>query len=71
MKTKSEIQKYQDKKQRLHPTHYGIKYGINQVGMTHKDLLFEIWKYEMKNLNAILKQPKDKYTGEYGYYIID
>ena len=71
MKTKKEIKDYQDRKQKLHPVHYAIKYHINQVGVTHKELLFEIWKYEMKHLNTILNNPKDSYTHEYGYYIID
>lgn len=71
MKTKKEIEQYQSIKQRLHPVHYAIKYKINSQSLTYNELLNEIWSYEIKNLSTIMKNPKDTYTHEYGYYIID
>jgi len=65
----SEKIKYVDKKLKLFPCHYAIKYKIDSLGLTHQELMEAIYRYEMKHLKDLIDLGRDKYTNEIGYYI--
>lgn len=66
---KSEKNKYIDKKLKLFPVHYAIKYKIDSLGLTHQELMYAIHRYEMNHLIQLIDLGRDKYTNEIGYYI--
>lgn len=61
---------YRQNKIENYPTYYANKYNISVVDKNHLELMTAIYKYEMKNLNKLIKE-LDPITREYGYYIIN
>jgi cytidylate kinase len=66
---KDELFKYQQKKIKEHPTHYANKYGINHNDLTHKELMENIYRYEMKHIEKLITKGADSQTKEIGYFI--
>ena len=49
--------------------HYKLKYKITNF-TTYQDLRHAIYDYEMKHFVDIVYSGKDKYTHEYGLYLV-
>jgi len=53
--------------------HYAKKYLINPVGAngkkTYKEIADEVFKYELKNRNRLIKEGVDKKYLDYGFYL--
>jgi hypothetical protein len=67
---KEELRKYREKKRNEYPTHYALKYDIDSVNKTHKELMEAIYRFEMKNITKLISKGLDPITKEYGYYLI-
>ena len=49
--------------------YYKNKYNITDF-TTYEDLIHAIYNYEMKHFVTLVFQGKDKYTHEYGMYLV-
>jgi hypothetical protein len=64
------MDEYRLKKKKDFPYYYALKYNITTDGITYKELLFYIYRYEMENYVALVRSGIDNITKEYGYFLI-
>ena len=62
--------KYRDKKYRTYPLYYALKYKLDIINIPHTQIIEKIYRYEMDNVNELLRNGADKNTKEYGYFLL-
>lgn len=67
---KEEVRKYRESKLKNDLTHYGLKYALPMVMLTHRELMQSVYRFEMKHMNKLIQNGIDPITKEYGYFLI-